>query len=245
MDLIRPEKEDLFLLIVEDCILRNHFVCFRDPENSPGEIKVMTDGSVFFIQPAREKFPIQFCISRRCEILRIHGVTHHKHLDVGEDTTEFPLGDVLLYLPESVHVGVILIFQFDMDERKPIDQESDVKTAILIGVFCFEGLILVNNLVDGSSSSYMLVVKDNEMEQFVPSLDVDIHASVFSHQPLSGIIERGMGKIVFYLGEFGVREGRVIQASLIVLFEDIAKVGPEIRFCSNVWPICPLGIITT
>ena len=90
----------------EDAFCKIHTVCYR---------------IIVLIKPAADKLGVQLRVARGRKIFRIYAVADDKHLNRRKNACKFPLPDIFLNLPESIHVGVLLIFQFNMDHGESVD----------------------------------------------------------------------------------------------------------------------------
>ena len=63
MNLIRPQEQQALRIIVQDSILRHHFMRCRNSQDRLRKIEITRDRLIFLIQPAGKKLLVQFCIT--------------------------------------------------------------------------------------------------------------------------------------------------------------------------------------
>ena len=122
MNLIGTEQKQLLVLLVKHYILHYHLMRFGNFKHLGSKFQIVCDRSICSILPAGKELFIELFLACRRKILRIDGIGNHIHLHSRKHTRKLALTDILLYLSETVHVGVLTVFQFDMYKRDSVYQ---------------------------------------------------------------------------------------------------------------------------
>ena len=132
MNLIGTEQKQLLVLLVKNYILHYHLMRFGNFKHLGSKFQIVCNRSICSILPAGKKLFVELFLARRRKILRIDCIGNHKHLHSRKHTCKLALTDILLYLSETVHVGMLTVFQLDMYKRDSVYQQRHVKAAILV-----------------------------------------------------------------------------------------------------------------
>ena len=130
--LIGAEKQKLIFILVKHNIFHHHLMCFGDFKDRFGKFQIIGNRLVILIFPTGKEFLVKLLGICRSKIFGFNRIGNDKHLYSGENTCEFSLSDIFLYLSESVHKWMLTIFKFDMYKRYSVYQQRYIKTAVLI-----------------------------------------------------------------------------------------------------------------
>ena len=131
MYLIRTEQKYLSCFLVENSILHYHLVCFGYFQHILGKFQIVGNRVVCKVLPAGKELLVEFFFLGSGEIFCIDRIGNYKHLNCGENARKLALTDILAYLTETVKIGVLTVFQFDMDKRNTVYQQRYIETAVL------------------------------------------------------------------------------------------------------------------
>ena len=192
MDLIRSKQNQTFCILIQHRVSGNHLMSLWNAQNALCKIYIICYRIIFFIQPSADKLWIQFRIRSSTEIFGIHAIADDKHLNSGENAGKLTLTNIFFYLPESIHIRMLLIFQFYMNHRQTVDHKGYIKTSVLSFNLCIlicQCSILVDHFIDTAATCNMLMVHHHKMQLLCITLHMNHDLAIFTYQPFTGFIE--------------------------------------------------------
>ena len=106
-------------------------MCFGYFQYVFGKFQIVGNRVVCKVLPAGKELLVEFFFLGSGEIFCIDRIGNYKHLHSGENARKLALTDILAYLTETVKIGVLTVFQFDMDKRNTVYQQRYIETAVL------------------------------------------------------------------------------------------------------------------
>ena len=155
MYLIRAQENELLALRIENTVVAHHLMGLWDTQDFLSKFKIILDWLILAVNPRREEFLVELLARVRSDIARIAAIRHDKHLNHAEQATVLTLHAVFLDLPESIHKGVVLILQLDLNHRDAVDEKRYIETALAVLVIDLIGNKLVDDFIGRPASCYL------------------------------------------------------------------------------------------
>ncbi len=221
MNLIGTQHDNRFSFAVENGILRYHTMRCRDRKNCLGKGNIFRYRLILLIEPCRKKLFIQITFSSCRNIASIRRIGNDKHLQRRENITKYSFLEIFFELIKCFPIGMIAVFQLNLNHRHPIDKKRYVAAAVTIHRFYSRKFDLMNDFIHRRATGNIGTFENNGIHSpkgCIFSLDADTDDAVFSHEPLSRIIKGRKAQLILYLLKFIVCQRMGIKQFFIMLY---------------------------
>ena len=156
MYLVRTKQDDALVFAVQHHVVSDHMVSSGNWQNLFCEAQIVIYPLIVLINPGSQKLSIQVLPSGYISCLLT--ISYYKHFNEAVNVSKLPFIDILLNLIKGLLVRHPWCFELNVYYRQTIDQETHVKSAVLIKRGLFLKLNLVNNLIYRVPSSDISIV---------------------------------------------------------------------------------------
>lgn len=151
----------------------------------------------------REEFLVEFLARIRRDVARIAAIRHDEHLHKTEQAAVFALHAVFLDLAERIHIGVVLIFQLNLDHGQAVDEQGHVKATHAVVVIDLTRHELIDDLIGRAPARNLARAHGHEVHRTLPRIlahqrDFHCDTPVVSSSMSRRSITASFSAIIFY-----------------------------------------------